>query len=424
MHMKKPILMRWFWCLLEYFMICPIVIIIAGFSLPEACVIPYVLALPFNTLIAIVLASVLKKFRRILMAFIGVVYTTGITLLWVKLFHIGTIPGAVVAALGTGLLFIYGIWAGKEGSIHRPFFYSIGLLVHAISVFVTQRAPMLIPFGAFALALAIFYVLAGLPLANRRFLVRETQEKSSVHIIPGTVLRGNKIILAIILAGIILLSFWDAVLNALVYAVEKIAELIGKFLMWLSRLQENAGVPPASGEEAGLPSEAPSSPIMDILAYVLVIAVFLFILWHFVKNFKRYFAGILSWFSALFGRFRSWSAAEQGYVDKQESLLKSETQRKSSFLARLFRREPKWRDMKDNAGRVRFLYARFVLDHIRRGFSFSQAETPEETIGRIQNSEKDKSTDHNALKNAYQQTRYGNKEVDDDTVKALKDAYL
>ena len=64
------------------------------------------------------------------------------------------------------------------------------------------------------------------------------------------------------------------------------------------------------------------------------------------------------------------------------------------------------------------------LDHIRRGFSFSQAETPDETIRRIQNSEKDKNTDHIDLRNAYQQTRYGNKEVDNDTVKALKDAYL
>jgi hypothetical protein len=422
--MKKPILIRWFWLLLEYLMICPIIIILAGFSLPEACVIPYVLALPFNTLIAIVLTSVLKKFRRILMALIGVVYTAGVTLLWVKMFHIGIIPGVVVAAIGTGLLFIYGIWSGKEGSIRRPFFYSVGLPVHAISVFLTHRAPMLIPFGAFALALAFIYVLAGLPLANRRFLVRETQEKSSVHIIPGTVLRGNKIILAMVLAGIILLSFWDAFLNALVYAVGKIAELIGKILMWLSKLQENAGVPPGGEEEMELLPEASSSPIMDILSYVLVIAVFLFILWHIIKNFKRYFTGILSWFSALFGRFRSWSAADQGYVDKQESLLKNETHRKSSFLARLFRREPKWRDMKDNAGRVRFLYARFVLDHIRRGFSFSQAETPDETIRRIQNSEKDKNTDHIDLRNAYQQTRYGNKEVDNDTVKALKDAYL
>ena len=165
------------------------------------------------------------------MALIGVVYTTGITLLWVKLFHIGTIPGVVVAAIGTGLLFIYGIWSGKEGSIRRPFFYSVGLPVHAISVFLTHRAPMLIPFGAFALALAFIYVLAGLPLANRRFLVRETQEKKQCAYYSRHGAEGKQDLLAMVLAGIILLSFWDAFLNALGLCSGKIAELIGKILI-------------------------------------------------------------------------------------------------------------------------------------------------------------------------------------------------
>lgn len=422
--MKKSILVRWFWCLLEYLMLCPIILAIAGFSMPEACVVPFILVLPFNTLVAVVITSVLKKFRRILTALIGVVYTAGITWLWVTLFRIEPGGGTIVTAIGTGLLFIYGIRAGQEGSIQRPFYYAIGLLLHAVSVFLTHQAPMLIPFRVFALTLAFLYILGGLPLANRRFLVRETQEKSSVHIIPGTVLRGNRIILAIVLAGIILLSFWETFLNALVYIAEKIAELIGKFLMWLSKMQEGSGIPPGGEEEMGLPPAAPSNPFMDILAYILVLAFFLFLLWRFVKNFKRYFTGFLSWISSLFGRFRSWSTAEQGYVDKQESLLKNETYRKSSFLTRLFRREPKWRDMKDNTGRVRFLYARFVLAHVRRGFTFSQADTPDETIGRIRACEKDKNADHSILRNAYQQTRYGNKEVDDDTVKTLKDVYL
>lgn len=421
--MKKPILMRWFWCLLEYLMLCPIIFIIAGFSLPESSVIPFVLTLPVNTLIAVVVILVLKKLRRFLTVFIGIIYTVGITWLWVTLFHIDTIGGTMVIAIGTGLMFMNGIRAGSEGSIRTPFFYTIGLLIHAISVFLTNQAPALIQFRTFAFVLALFYVVGGLPLANRRFLVRESQEKSSVHIIPGTVLRGNKIILAIVLAGIILLSFWEVFLNAIVNVVRKIVELVGIFLMWLSRMQEGADVPPG-GDQMELPPATRPSPIFDILAYVLVFAVFLFIFIYIVKNFKRYFSEFLSWISSVFSRFRSWGTAEQGYVDKQESLLKNENRRRSSFLARLFKREPKWRDMKDNASRVRFLYVRFVLDHIRRGFNFSQADTPDETIGKIQNNEKEKTTDHSVLKNAYQQTRYGNKEVDDETVKSLKDAYL
>ncbi len=422
--MKKPVLMRWFWCLLEYLMLCPVILIIAGFSLPEVCVVPFVLVLPFHTLNAVVLTSVMKKFRRILTAIIGVLYSAGITWLWATFFQIETIGGMMIAAIGTGVMFVYGIRAGIEGSVRKTFFYMMGLLLHALSVFLTHQAPLLIPFREFALILAFLYVLGGLPLANRRFLIRETQEKSSVHIIPGTVLRGNRIILTMVLAGIILLSFWETLLNALVYLTGKIAEFIGKMLMWLTRLQETGELPPGDSDGMGLPPATPSNPIMDILAYILVLLIFSFILWYFIKNFKKIFTGIFSWFSSIFGRFRKWSATEQGYVDKQESLLKTETRIKSSFLARLFKREPKWRDMKDNTSRVRFLYARFVLDHMRKGFAFSQAETPGEIIDRIQNSEKDKRMDHDSLKNTYQQTRYGDKEVDDETVKTLKDAYL
>lgn len=422
--MNKPILIRWFWCLLEYLMLCPVILIITGFSLPGVCVVPFVLVLPFHTLIAITITSVLKRFRRILTVIIGVVYTAGITWVWITLFHMDTIGGAVVTAIGTGILFIYGIRTGREGSVRQSFFYVAGLLLHALSVFLTHQAPMLIPFKTFALALAFLYILGGLPLANRRFLVRETQEKSSVHVIPGTVLRGNRIILIMVLAGIILLSFWESFLDALVYVTGKIAEFIGKILMWLTRMRETGEVPLGDGEGLGLPPATPSNSIMDILAYVFVLVIFLFLLWRFAKNFRKIITGLFSWFSSLFGRFRKWSTTEQGYVDKQESLLKSESHKRSSFLTRLFKREPRWRDMKDNKGRVRFLYARFVIDHMRKGFSFSQAETPGETINRIQDCEKNKEMDHDNLRNAYQQSRYGNKEVDDETVKTLKDSYL
>jgi hypothetical protein len=423
----KQILTRWFWCLLEYLMLCPVILLIAGFSLPGACVVPFIVVLPFHTLFAVLITSVLKRFKKILTAFIGVVYTTGVSWLWVTLFHIETIEGTMVTAAATGILFVYGIRAGTAGSLRESFYYTIGLLLHAASVFLTHQAPLLMPYQTVSLVLAFLFVLGGLPLANRRFLIRETQEKSSLHVIPGTVLRGNRIILIMLLAGIILLSFWKTFLDALVYLTEKVAELIGKLLMWLARVTAPTEQPQGGGQ-LELPPIGPTNPVMsliqDIITYILVLLVVFIILRFLIKNFKRFYAAITSWFSSVFGRFRKWSGEEQGYVDKQESLLKTETHKRSSFLARLFQREPKWRDMKDNISKVRFLYARFVLDRVRKGFNFNQSETPSETIDRIQGSGKDEKADHDSLRNAYQQARYGNTGADDETVKALKDAYL
>lgn len=405
-------------------MFSPIILIVAGFSLPEASVIPFILVLPFHTLSGVVLTAVLKKFRKILTVVIGVVYTVVMTWLWVMLFRIDLVGGTVLTAICIGFSFIYGISAGTSGGIRKYFFYMIGLLFHCLSVFLAHKAPLLAPFQTFALGLAFLYVLGGLPFANRRFLVQETQEKSSVHVLPGSVLRGNRIILIMVLAGIVLLSFWRTLLDAIVYVAGQIAAFIMKLIQWLTTLKEVENLPQGGGEETGLPPATPSNTIMDIIAYVFVLIIFLFILIRLFKNLPKIINGLFSWFSSVFSRFRIWGTAEQGYVDKQESLLKTETPKRSSFLTRLFQREPKWRDMKDNISKVRFLYAQFVLARVRKGFSFSQSETPGETIDRIQEREKEQNVDHENLRKAYQQARYGNKAADDETVKTLKDVYL
>jgi hypothetical protein len=426
--MKKQVFLRWFWCLLEYLMVCPIILIIAGFSLPQDSVVPFTLVLPLHTLVAVAITSVLKRFRNILVAGIGIAYTAGFVWLWIALFQVESIGGVVLVASGTAFLFAYGIRVAIDGSVREYFYYTLGLFVHMVAVFLMNQAPALMPFQKSAVAFAILYVITGIPLANRRFLIRETQQKSSLHIIPGTVLRGNKIILSIFLAGIILLSFWDTLLNGIVYVVDKIVEGIRKFLMWLASFNKPPeGVPEGGGGQMQLPpaeNNPTMSLILDILSLLLVAAIAFFIIRYLVKNYKRIYAALYSYLSAFFSRFHKWSATEQGYFDKQESLLKTDIPRRGSFLQRIFKREPRWKDMKDNTSRVRFLYTRFVLGWIRKGYVFNVSETPDETIKRIEQMEKDGEKDHGSLRNTYRQARYGNKEIDDNTVKTLKDIYL
>lgn len=387
---------------------------------------PFTFLFPVHMLAAILITSVLKKFRNLLAVLIGVAYTTAFTWLWITLFQIDTTGGVAVTAAGAGLLFIRGIRAGIGGGIRENFFYGIGLLFHIVSVYLTSRAPLLIPFQHVAVALALFYVLAGLPLANRWFLVQETQQKGSLKIIPGTVLRGNRVILAILLVSIVLLSFWRTLLDAIVYAAGQIADLIKRFLIWLATMKEGSGIPDGGEQDMEmLPAQTNSiiNVILDIITYLVILTIAFFIVRYFVKNFRRIFASFFSFLSGLFSRFRKWSSIEQGYVDKQESLLKTETRRRRLFLTKLFGREPRWRDMKDNSSRVRFLYTRFVLESIRRGFRFMSSETADETIRRIQSWEKGEKGDHSTLRNAYHLARYGRAEIDDETVKTLKDAY-
>lgn len=425
--MKKQAFIRWLWCLPEYLMICPVILIIAGLALPEKTAVPFTLILPFNTLVSILIVCALKKFKKIVISLIGIIYIAIISWIWTFFFMTGAAEEIILTAAATAFFFIYGVMVGVASERRELFFYSAGLIIHMISVFVIIRAPLLTQFQGTAFVLAIVYVLMGLPLANRRFLIRETWEKSSLKNIPGTVIRGNKIIVSVFLLLIALLSLSRAFLDALVYTASKIAGFIARILEWIASLNQ------PGGEQIGAPEpmlpmeEGQANPvvslILDILAFLFFLAVVGLIIWYIVRNYKRIYSVVYSFLSNVFSRFQKWGTTDEGYFDRQESLLKTELPKSVSFIKKLFHREPRWRDMKDNAGRVRFLYSKFVMDRIKRGFRYTPSNTPCETVNRIHQMEKGEKQ-HTSILHAYNKVRYGEKEIDQDTVNALKDMYL
>ena len=87
--MKKQVFLRWFWCLLEYLMVCPIILIIAGFSLPQDSVVPFTL-LPLHTLGGgYHIGS--EKVQKHSCGRNGIAYTAGFVWLWIALFQVESI---------------------------------------------------------------------------------------------------------------------------------------------------------------------------------------------------------------------------------------------------------------------------------------------------------------------------------------------
>ena len=120
--------------------------------------------------------------------------------------------------------------------VQAGFFYSGGLVIHLISLFLIGNIEVLKPYFTMAMWVSITYCLIGIPLANRRFLINETREKRGLSTIPGTVNRGNRIIVIIILTGTILLSFWRTLLDAFIFIAQSISQVILKILEFLGSL--------------------------------------------------------------------------------------------------------------------------------------------------------------------------------------------
>lgn len=410
-------------------MVFPAAVLLAGIILPFKTAVIFTVLLPVHLLFGLVLTSVLKKFRNFVLILTGVVYVFVVTFICRLTFLSGNIEEVITIAVGTIIFYVLGIRAGIGERTRSFFFYSGGLIIHVITLFIISRLESLKPFLPMVMWVSIIYCIIGLPLANRRFLINETHEKSSLSTIPGSVLRGNKVIVFIILAGVILLSFWRAILDVFLLIADSIAWVIGKILEFLGSLYQPAeGIGGGGPGDMGLPSPGEDNPVLTAILNALTVLFFavilFFIIRYIVKNYKRIYNALYNLLSSFFNRFQKWSSTEQGYFDREESLLKTEITKRQSIFKRLFKREPKWRDMKDNVSRVRFIYSKFVIDHIRKGLKLRLSDTPSEVVEHAQKYDKEDQNDHTGLKEVYNRVRYGAKPVDDETVRTLKDKYL
>ncbi|HAA26261.1 MAG TPA: hypothetical protein DCE11_09150 [Ruminiclostridium sp.] len=427
--MKKQVLLRWFWSILEYLMVFPVILIIAGLTFDKNVQVMFTLSLPFHMLVPIVITMALKRFSNLLITVVTILYTALAAALWVIIVPLDAVEEIIVTLLATCFFFIWGIRSGIGESGRNLFFYSVGLVIYGISVFFISKSSVLEHLTGTAAAFAVIYVIVGLPIANRRFLLFETREKSSVKVIPGSVMRGNWIITIVIIAAMLLLSLWDSFVNAVVYVAKGIAFVIGKVIDFFASLYEPLGPAPdgAGMEDMPFPAEEGHSiigVILDILAILFLLFILFLTIRYIARNYKRILRAIQDVISGLLGSFKKWSSTELGYFDRQESILKTEMPKKPSIIKRIFRREPRWRDMKDNASRVRFIYTKFVTENIRRGFNFSCTETPAETIKRIAERNKQDIKVHEKIKSAYNSARYSCATPCDDTVNELKNMYL
>jgi c-di-AMP phosphodiesterase-like protein len=97
--MKKQVLLRWLWTILEYLMVFPIVLIISGFTFNKNVQVLFTLLLPFHMLVSIIITMVLKRFRNLIITIITALYVAGVTALWIAAAPLGTIEEISVTIL-------------------------------------------------------------------------------------------------------------------------------------------------------------------------------------------------------------------------------------------------------------------------------------------------------------------------------------
>lgn len=270
--------------------------------------------------------------------------------------------------------------------------------------------------------LAIVLVLMNVSHLQAAALTQESEDVKAIR----PILKVNRLYLAVLFLLIMGISFYDTLWKLALQSLQA----------WLSRLRFPTGedeiepVPPMDNTMQNLIPMDDNEPsrlamllerifmwVAFIVAFVVGIGLLILAVRHGMKFLRK-----------LFGFMNSISSESDstGYVDIKESLLnntKTERRNKWRKMWEHWRhQEPKWQDLRNNRERARYLYKHWILEMIRRGYTWKPYYTPSETTSDtshwLKEQENAKAT---GIATVYQKARYGkpDQEPTDEEITAM-----
>lgn len=113
--------------------------------------------------------------------------------------------------------------------------------------------------------------------------------------------------------------------------------------------------------------------------------------------------------------------ARKRLTSNMKELRKNYTSQLKQWISDIFAREPEWEDLENNTEKIQFLYRRFILGCMMSGYQLKKYLTPNETALDLSQWNQEKTQSSNELISAYNQARYGDNEISNDTVQELAD---
>jgi hypothetical protein len=291
-------------------------------------------------------------------------------------------------------------------------YFIISLILGRLAAFAHLRLP-LIGFGIAALLLALFAL-------NRSYVNDESMSEDGTPAVERTVRIQNRVMVAVTAAVTVLI-----VLSYQLQAL--LGSLWSQIREWLIKLFSSSPSqerPPASQPP---PPQTPQLPKdggshlpqwVDLLLQGFAILIVLAVVWLLLRKLNR----LPQWLRQLSAKIarmfdRENEQKTNGYVDEVESL------RKPSFIDR-FRRDTRiggharWKELRDNESRLRFLYRRRIGQSVKSGYSFKPHLTPAETGSELRSLGAGDPLSENFIER-YNEVRYGGRKLSDDELQQL-----
>src|SRR5690625_2329705 len=324
------------------------------------------------------------------------------------------------------------LYVGRSWNSLLPISFSwvAGSVIYFIGFFLFRNAVKLNPFFEVFTICGLLMIFIMMFVSNSTHLKSSTLSKENKPFISKGIKRHNRVFLIITIALILILS------GKMIR--DGLWKILKAFLQWIF----SSGTEPGSEEPIEEPpppdlppleeSKGPSAiaQILDLIMtyamYIIMLIVGIIFVLLLIKRSREWLQQIIRKFISFLKRLVSRFDQHEDYVqfvDEKENIFswqewKENQQRKMQNIFNVFKRQPKW-DSLTNEQKVRFIYRHLLKEHIKTDYDISQ--TPRETLAKIQESltvsEHEQLIDK--LREAYEQTRYGEKNIDNLKIKEI-----
>ena len=314
----------------------------------------------------------------------------------------------------------------------------IVLMFYLVGFFFYSRVIMLKEYLSYVIVAGFLQVLISLIILNFRQLGDATLTRDKKPFIPTSIKRHNWLLIFFNLLIITFIAAFNNIKEFTIKAFKKIAIWILIIIDAIHSLMDRgeSGGGPMQGGMEDFPfadDTPPPNPILDLIfnifAGILVTIGLIFLIYFLYKGIRKLIAKIAKWFKEIL-KERELYEESYGYIDEKENLIDLNemrdryAKRVRSWIESILERQPRWRDLKSNRERVRYLYKMTILKNLKRGYSYRAYMTPKEIekdIMNWQNEEKEHIL--NYIIPVYNRARYGKGPIDDSETERLYKLY-
>ncbi|MEK3888200.1 DUF4129 domain-containing protein [Bacillus sp. FSL K6-3431] len=429
MSRQRDLLITFFQGVVEYLLLFPFILIIGILVVASSLwawllslLVLFVIGILFKTLIPNQKWWISAGFSLAIGVFSSLIFYEQL-LFWILLAIIHPV------FIYRGMMYASHSWGNL---ISTGFMWFGGFIIYFISYFlfryVEKLHPYMTPFtvcGAIVIVLILF-------ISNSDHLKSATLSKQSKPMISRAIKSQNRLFLTITIALIAVVTNGQMIRDALMNGIKAFIRWILGFGTGTEGEQVTEQAPPPASMDLGLEPGEPSAfakfleVIVTYIFYVFLIFAAIAILLLIVKKtrmwIKRAFRALILFLQQIGNRVMEREESGQ-YIDEKESVFdwqewKKEQQDKAKgFVQNIFKREPRWESL-SNQQKVRFVYRNFLLQQLKT-ITYKSTKTPRETLQELKPNVAMDEDKIEKLRDAYEQTRYGEKDIGDDKIKEI-----